>query len=124
MAASQKNFSLFSYTDDNAQVWNIRGEEEEVRNAVDGSSAAGGHPPFIPSRRHQPRRIVYRDSTTLRTKTCLFYTPTAYAAITVGTSTLSFFIEGEVAAVVYTATKKLAEKNPAATAGASLPDHA
>jgi hypothetical protein len=124
MTASQKNFSLFTYADDNAQSWNLRGEEEEVRNAVDGSAAAGGHPPFIPSRRHQPRRIIYRDATTLRTKTCIFYTAAAYAAITVGTSTLSFFIEGEVAAVVYTANKKIPEKNPSATAGGNLADHA
>jgi hypothetical protein len=124
MAASQKNFSLYTYTDDNAVDWNLRGELDAVRNAVDGSSAAGGNPPFIPSRRHQPRKIIYRDASTLRTKTCIFYTAAAFAAITLGTDSLSFPVEGEATAVLYTATKKIAEKNPSATAGGNLPDHA
>jgi hypothetical protein len=124
MAASQKNFSLFTYVDDNAVSWNLRGELDSVRNAVDGNAAAGGHPPFIPSRRHSPRKVIYRDSSTFRTKTVVCYTNTAYAAITIGSSTLSFPVEGETAAVVYTATKKIAERNPSATAGPNLADHA
>jgi hypothetical protein len=124
MAASQKNFTLYTYVDDNAVSWNMRGELDAVRNAVDGSSAAGGNPPFIPSRRHAPRKIVYRDASTFRTKTCIFYTAAAFAAITLGTDSLSFPVEGEATAVLYTATKKIGEKNPAATAGGNLADHA
>lgn len=124
MAASQKNFTLFTYVDDNAVSWNIRGELDSVRNAVDGSAVPGGNPAFIPSRRHQPRKIVYRDPTTLRTKTLIFYTAAAYAAITLGTSTLSFPVEGETAAVTYTASKKIGERNPSADRGGNLADHA
>jgi hypothetical protein len=124
MAASQKNFTLFTYVDDGAVNWNIRGELDAVRNAVDGSAAAGGHPPFVPSRRHEPRKIVYRDATTFRTKTLIIYTAAAFAAITVGSSTLSFPVEGETAAVTYTATKKIGERNPSATPGGNLADHA
>ena len=91
---------------------------------MDGSAAAGGNPPFIPSRRHQPRKIVYRDPTTFRTKTLIIYTVAAFAAITVGTSTLAFHVEGNTATVTYTATKKIGEKNPAATPGGNLADHA
>jgi hypothetical protein len=123
MAASQKNFQLFTYTDDGAVAWNIRGELDAVRNAVDGSTAAGGHPPFIPSRRHRPRKIIYQDASTFRTKTLIFYTAAAYAAITVGTSALSFPVEGEATAVLYTAKKKIGEVNPSATSGPGLADH-
>ena len=124
MAASQKNFTLFTYVDDNAVSWNIRGELDAVRNAVDGSAAAGGNPPFIASRRHAPRKIVYRDASTFRTKSLVFYTAAAFAAITVGTDSLSFPVEGLGTAVLYTATKKIGEKNPAATPGGNLADHA
>lgn len=123
MAASQKNFTLFTYTDDNAVNWNIRGELDAVRNAVDGSSASGGNPPFIPTKRHAPRKVVYRDASTFRTKTCIFYTSAAFAAITLGTSSLSFPVEGEATAVLYVADKKIGEKNPAATPGPNLADH-
>lgn len=124
MAIEQKNFSLFTYTDDNGVDWNLRGEKEAVRNAVDGSSAAGGNPPFIPSARHSPRYIIYRDGTTFRTKRVIFYTAAAYAAVTTGTDTLTFVIEGSATGVVYTAHKKVAEKNPSATAGPNLAEHA
>jgi hypothetical protein len=124
MAIDQKNFSLFTYVDNNAVSWNLRGEFETVRNAVDGSAVPGGHPPFIPSARHQPRKIRYRDATTLRTKTLIFYTAAAFSAITLGSSTLTFPIEGTATTVVYTASKKIDEKNPAADRGGNLPEHA
>ena len=123
MAASQKNFTLYTYTDDNAVDWNIRGELDAIRNAVDGSTAAGGNPPFIPSRRHSPRKVIYQDNSTFRTKTIIVYTPAAFAAITLGTSTLSFPVEGLGTAVLYTAKSKVGEKNPSALAGQNLPDH-
>lgn len=125
MAIEQKNYGLFTYVDDNAVSWNLRGEKEAVRQAVDGSSASGGHPPFIPSRRHRPRAITYTDLTTFRTKRVIFYTAAAFAAITPGTSTLTFVIEGSATGVVYTASKKHDEKNPSGTATSSgLPEHA
>lgn len=124
MAVEQKNFSLYKYVDDNAVDWNLRGEKEGVRQAVDGNAAAGGFPPFIPSSRHQPRYIIYRDPTTFRTKRVIFYTAAAYAAITTGSSTLTFMIEGNATGVVYTAVKKIGEKNPAAAAGGNLVEHA
>lgn len=124
MAVEQKNFSLYTYTDDNGVDWNLRGEKEAVRQAVDGSSAAGGNPPFIPTANHSPRYIVYQDPTTFRTKRVIFYTAAAYAAITAGTSTLTFGIEGSATGVVYTAAKKVPEKNPKAVAGPNLAEHA
>lgn len=122
MARDQTNFSLYTYVDDNAVSWNKRGELDTVRNAVDGSTAAGGHPPFIVTARHQPRRILYEDLVTHRTKSVIFYTAAAYAAITVGSSTLAFPVAGLATTVTYTASKKISERNPKATAGGNLPD--
>jgi hypothetical protein len=125
MAVEQKNFQLFSYTDDNAVVWNKRGESDTTRAAVDGSTAFGAHPNWgRETRRHSVRKIIYQDGTTFRTKTVVFYTPTAYAAVTVGTSTLTWTIEGEVAGVVYTARKKIPERQPSAGAARQLAQHA
>jgi hypothetical protein len=66
---------------------------------------------------------VYRDASTFRTKTIIVYTAAAFAAITLGTSALSFPVEGLGTSVLYTATKKIGEKNPAATPGSNLADH-
>jgi hypothetical protein len=125
MAVEQKNFQTFTYVDDNGVSWNKRGEAEGVRNAVDGSSALGAHPNWSRStRRHSPRKIIYQDGTTFRTKTVLFYTAAAYNAITIGTSTLTFVIEGSATGVVYTAIKKVAERQPSAAAARQLGEHA
>jgi len=125
MVAQQKNFQLFSYTDDNAQVWNKRGELDAIRNAVDGSTAFGAHPNWgRESRRHSARKAIYTDPTTFRTKTILVYTPTAFSALVVGTATLSFMVEGEATAVVYTLSKKVGERQPSAQGSRQLADHA
>jgi len=125
VVAAQKNFGLFTYTDDNGVDWNKRGELDAIRNAVDGSSAFGAHPNWgRETVRHMPRTITYQDATTFRTKRVIFYTAAAYAAITVGTSTLSFMVEGETVAVVYTAVKKNPERQPSAASPRNLADHA
>lgn len=126
MAVEQKNYALFTYVDNTGQSWNKRGEKDSVRNAVDGSAAPGAHPGWGRStRRHQARAIVYRDLTTFRTKKVTMYTAAAAAAITLGTSTLTFFIEGEATGVVYTASALIEEKLQGATATtAGLPEHA
>jgi hypothetical protein len=125
MVAQQKNMQLFTYLDDNAQSWNKRGELDAIRNAVDGSTAFGAHPNWgRESRRHSVRKAIYSDGTTFRTKTCIIYTPTAFAALTTGTSTLSFMVEGEATAVVYTLAKKVAERQPSAQSARNLADHA
>jgi hypothetical protein len=125
MAIEQENFSLYTYVDDNGVSWNKRGEKEAVRQAVDGSSAAGAHPGWgRTSTRHSPRTITYVDGTTFRTKRVVFYTAAAYAAITLGTSTLTFTIPGSATGVVYTADKKTAERSAKASAGPNLAEHA
>ncbi len=125
MAAEQKNFGLFTYLDGGGQSWNKRGELDAIRNAVDGSTAAGANPPFgRESPRHRTRKAIYQDPTTFRTKTIIIYTPTAEAALTIGTSTLSFKVEGNTAAVVYTLAAIVPERRPGAGAPRNLADHA
>lgn len=125
MAADQKNFSLFTYVDNTGQSWNLRGELDPVRNAVDGHAAAGANPGWdASSHRHSPRKIEYVDLSTFRTKEVVFYTAAALAAVTLGTDVLAFHVEGETGTVNYTAAKVIPERLPSAVAGPSLADHA
>lgn len=125
MAADQKNIGLFTYIDDNAVSWNKRGEAEAVRQAVDGSSAFGSNPNWgRETTRHSVRKILYQDPTTFRTKSVIFYTAAAWNAIALGTDTISFPVEGEATAVVYTAVKRIPERQPRAAAPRQLADHA
>ena len=124
MAAAQKNFQLYTYVDDNGVSWNKRGEEDDLRSAVDGSTPFGNHPNWgRESRRHSTRKITYMDSTTFRTKTVIFYTAAAFAAVALG-DVIAFPVEAEVDSVNYAAVKKHAEKQPAAAAARQLADHA
>lgn len=123
MAADQKNFQNFLYVDDNAVHWTKRGEAEAVRAAVDGSAPGAGDPTWLDGPRMRARRVIYQDATTFRTKSVLVYTAAAFAAITLG-STISFPVEGETAAVSYSAIKKLGEKQPSRGAARQLADHA
>jgi glycine/D-amino acid oxidase-like deaminating enzyme len=125
MAADQKNFSRFTYVDNNGVSWNKRGELDTVRNAVDGSTASGGHVEWgAESRNHSVRKGVYTDSTTFRTKTIILYTAAAAAALTPGTSTLAFHVEGETGTVTYTYGGLIAERQPKSNPVRNLADHA
>jgi hypothetical protein len=123
MAADQKNFQNYTYTDDNGVTWTKRGEMEAVRQAVDGNAAAAGHPTWRDSPRMKARRIIYTDSTTFRTKSVLFYTAAAFSAVALG-DIIAFPVEGETTSVNYAATKKQAEKQPSRGASRQLADHA
>jgi hypothetical protein len=125
MAADQKNMGLFTYVDDSGVSWNKRGELDAVRNAVDGSTAAGGNPNWgRESRRHSVRKAIYQDASTFRTKTCIIYTAAAFAALVPGTDSLSFHVEGETTAVLYNLIKKIGERQPGAGGSSHLIDHA
>src|ERR1700687_2311064 len=103
MVADQKNFQLFTYVDDNGVSWNMRGEQEAARNAVDGNTAFGNHPNWgRSSQRHSPRKIIYQDVTTFRTKSVKFYTSAAYNLVALG-DIIAFHVEGNVATVNYAA---------------------
>jgi hypothetical protein len=124
MAAAQKNFQLYTYVDDAGVSWNKRGEEDDLRSAVDGSAAFGNHPNWgRETPRHKVRSITYQDATTFRTKRVIFYTAAAYAAVALG-DIIAFPVEGEVASVNYAAIKKNAERQPGQAAARQLADHA
>jgi hypothetical protein len=111
--------------DDNGVSWNKRGEDNAAINTIDGSSAFGGHPRWPKeTRRFHTRKGRYVDATTFRSKTVIFYTAAAYAAVTTGTSTLALHVEGETATVTYTLAEKIPEKQPGSAAVRQLADHA
>lgn len=125
MAANQTNFQVFKYVDDNGVTWNKRGELDAAVNALDGSSALQAGAPVWPSesRRFHTRKAVFIDPTTFRTKRVIVYTAAAFAAIT-GATTLNVNVPGEVAAVAYSLSEKIGEKQPVAKATRQLADHA
>src|ERR1051325_5370099 len=125
MTADQLNYDLFTYVDNNAVSWNKRGESNTIINTVDGSAAFGTHPAWgRETPRHRTRKIIYRDASTFRTKTVIFYTAAAQAAVALGTDTLALHVPGETATVNYTAYKKIDAKSTAAGSARKLADHA
>jgi hypothetical protein len=110
MARNQKNFNLFTYVDDNALTWNVRGEDGGAGSAVDG------HAPFTPgaprwerqSARQHIRHVIAQDPTSFRTIQFPVYTPTAYAAITIG-QVIGVDVAGLATPVDYDVTRKVAE---------------
>lgn len=123
--AVQKNFQLFTYVDDNGVSWNKRGEDGGPAAAVDGHAAFGGHPNWgRETRRHSVRKIIYEDPTTFRTFTAIFYTAAAWSAVVLGTDTVNVSVPGNAAAVAYTASKRIPERQPAAKAARQDADHA
>jgi len=125
MAADQPNFQLFTYVDDGGVSWNKRGFDGGPAAAVDGHSAFGAHPNWgRETPRHSVRKIVYTDPTTFRTVRAVFYTAAAYNAVVIGTDTIAVHVQGEVATVAYTATKRIPERQPSAKAARQDADHA
>lgn len=125
MAANQLNYQVFTYVDDNGEQWNKRGELDTAVNAIDGSTALTAGKPVWPrqTRRMHTRYAVFFDPTTFRTKRIVVYTAAAFAAIT-GATTLAVNVPGETAAVSYSLSEKIAEKQPVGKATRQLADHA
>lgn len=122
MAADQKNFQNYLYVDNNGISWTKRGEVGPAA-AVDGHATGTNAPTWIDSARMKARRIVYVDSTTFRTISPIFYTSAAFAAVAIG-DIVAVHVEGETAAVNYTADRKLGEKQPKRSPARQLADHA
>lgn len=121
MARNQKNFENFLYVDDNGVSWTKRGEVGGDATAVDGHATGTAAPMWIDSPRMRVRRIIYRDPTTFRTVNPIFYTAAAYAAVALG-ATLAVQVEGLATTVNYTASKKIAEKQPSREPSRKLAD--
>ena len=118
---NRKNFQNFLYVDDNAVSWTKRGEDGGAAAAVDGHASGTGAPTWIESSRMQVRRVIYQDPATFRTIDPVIYTPTAYAAIALG-STVAVQVPGSATTVNYAAVKKVPEKQPARGTARQLGD--
>ena len=121
MAVNLKNFDNYLYTDDNAVDWTKRGESGGPAASVDGHATGAGDPVWINSSRMQVRRVIYQDAVTFRTINPIIYTPTAFAAISLG-ATLAVQVPGSATTVTYTAVKKIAERQPSRGVSRKLAD--
>lgn len=123
MPGNRKNFSYFTYTDDNATDWNVRGEDGGAGNAVDGHTAfTPGAPVWGKNTRvRHVRYVEATDAATFRKIRFVVYTPTAFSAITPG-STISTVAPGSATAINYTVSAKIAERQPLAAASRHLAD--
>jgi hypothetical protein len=127
MAATQRNFNFSQYVSDDGTTYCLKASQEWISAAGNpgGSVTCSGNPAYgRATTRRSPRKVVYRDATTFRTVTVPVFTPTAYAAISVGSSTLPIMIPGETGSVTYTAVKKVPERIPSTVIGRQDPDHA
>lgn len=123
MARNQRNFKFQKYVDDNADEWNVRGEDGGAFAAVDGHAAFDATKPVwgkVTTRRH-PRYVIAQDSTTFRTVKGIIYTPTAFAAIN-GGDTIAVQVTGLATTVNYLVSAKVGEKLPFAKASRNLAD--
>ncbi len=121
MARNQKNFQNFLYVDDNGDSWTKRGESGGDATAVDGHATGTNDPTWIESKRMRVRKIVYQDPTTFRTVLPIFYTAAAFAAVALG-DIIAVQVEGLATTVNYSATKKVAEKQPSRGPARQLAD--
>lgn len=123
MARNQKNFSYFTYVDDNATTWNVRGEDGGAGSGVDGHAALTGGAPVwgLNTTRRHVRMVEATDPTTFRKVRFIVYTPTAFAAIS-GGDTIAVQVAGLATTVNYTVSAKIAEKQPIAAAARHLAD--
>lgn len=110
MAGNERNFDFFTYVDDSATNWNLRGESGGSAAAVDGHAVAvATQPLWHRTKRNQPRRIIYQNAATGRIIEPVFYTPTAFNAVALG-DTLAVQVPGSATTVNYVATRKIGEK--------------
>jgi len=125
MAADQRNFGYSQYVSDDGTTYCLKADSNMIATSGLGGAACTGQPAYgRATNRRAPRKAIYIDGTTFRTVTTPVFTATDYAALTVGTDTLSIHVPGETAAVTYTLKKKVPEKVPSTVIGRQDPDHA
>ncbi len=125
MAADQRNFGYSQYVSDDGTTYCLKADANMIGTSGLGGAACSGNPAYgRATNRRAPRKAIYVDGTTFRTVTTPVFTATAYAALTVGSSTLAIHVPGETATVTYTLKKKVAERIPSTVIGRTDPDHA
>ena len=105
----QPNRSWFRYVDDAGRNWGIQADTTWGGTAASGLAAFNSaDPPFGPnSRKHHPRKVVYRDPATFRARILPVGTAAASAALP---ATLAVLIQGQVATVTYNLSARIPEK--------------
>jgi hypothetical protein len=123
MARNQKNYQYFTYTDDNAVVWNVRGEVGGAGTGIDGATALTAGAPVWGrnTKRRHVRYVEATDPTTFRKVRFIVYTPTAFAAIH-GQDLVNVQVAGLATNVGYNVSAKIPEKQPIAAASRNLAD--
>lgn len=123
MARNQKNFSYFTYVDDNGDTWNVRGEDGGAGSAVDGHAALTAGAPVWgrQTRRRHVRYVEATDPTTFRKVRFIVYTAAAFAALDPGAD-VAVQVTGLATTVNYDVSAKIAEKQPIAAASRHLAD--
>ena len=126
MAADQRNFAYSQYVSDDGNTYCMKADARWIADTgASGAAACTGQANYgRRSTRRKPRLAIYVDPTTFRTVTEPVFTPTAYAALTVGSSTQAISVPGETATVTYTLKSKVGEKVPTTIIGRTDPDHA
>lgn len=124
MPAVQPNFNYFTYVSDDGTTYNIRASAEWAATAAHGLAArTSGAPRFIESAQQAPRKFIYRDPTTFRSRTGPVGTAAAYAAAAIG-DVIAVPVQGLAGTVNYELVKKVGEKVPTTIVGRTNPDHA
>jgi hypothetical protein len=125
MPLDQRNLGFFSYDSDDGTSYCIKGDALWGADGDSGGSACAGEPAYgAATTRRSPRYAIFRDPTTFRTFKSVVYTPAAYAALTIGTSTQLVTLPGSVTQQSYTLVKKVPERIPSTVIGRQLSDHA
>jgi hypothetical protein len=124
MPAVQLNWNYYTYVSGDGTTYNIRSASEWAATAEHGLDArTPGAPRFMTTRQNSPRRFIYRDATTGRTKTGPVGTAADFAAAALG-DVVAFAVEGLAGTVNYELVKKVQEKIPTSIVGTQLADHA
>lgn len=125
MAADQLNYAYASYESDDGDSYCIKANAADTTNTDLGGAACTTEKPYgAVTKRRSPRRAIFRDGTTFRTHTAIVFTSTAYAALTVGSDSVSLHIPGNTATAEYLLVKKVPERVPSTVIGRQDPDHA
>lgn len=121
--ANQKNLQWYRYITDGGVNMALMADVDWGANAASGlANFNSADPPFGPhTRTHTPRKAVYRDPITFRTTIHPVGTTAAMAALP---STIQVFVPGNVAAVTYNLSRRVAEKLRVPQASSHLVDHA
>lgn len=123
MAADQRNFKWYRYTDDGGRNWALRADAAWGDSAASGLAAFNvADAPFGPqTRRHHPRMATYTDPTTFRTVRGPVGTAAAFAGLP---ATRDVNVPGQVGVVTYSLSAREAEKLQVPKVAQNLADHA